>query len=208
MNAGSHLFGSMFVGLCASIVCTGLVHAQDWVSAPWSGTVSVVTTGSDSYAEYRWDLLGYECEYLISTGPVIRNGNNFRYDFELGKTTGGICPQFVGIMNTTAALGALAPGNYTLTTTSWGVPVATDAFTVLKNSTRTLQPIGLGADGSFNIQLTGVTNVSYVLQCSTNLVTWTSISTNSVGPPLKDPSPVGPCYYRVQILDTTTVLGY
>ena len=57
-------------------------------------------------------------------------------------------------------------------------------------------------DGSFHIQLTGVTNVSYVLQCWTNFVNWTSLSTNSVGSPLRDPSPVlpGACFYRVQIL--------
>jgi hypothetical protein len=110
---------------------------------------------------------------------------------------------------TIVPLGTLAPGNYTLITTSWGVPVATNAFTVPTNLTLTLQPVGFGTDGSFDIQLTGVTNESYVLQYSTNLVNWISLSTNSIGPPLRDASPVspGPCYYRVQILDTTTVIG-
>jgi hypothetical protein len=214
MKAGSKLFGSMFLGLCASIGCTGLVHAQSLPlpseRVTWQGTVSLVTTGNVTYAQYTWMLLGYECEYVVSMGPVIRNGSNFRYNFDLGETTGGPCPQFVGLVTTTVALGTLAPGDYTLTTTSWGVPVATNTFTVPTNSTPTLQPIGFGTDGSFNIQLTGVTNVNYVLQCSTNLVNWTSLTTNSVGPPLRDPAPVlpGPCYYRVQILDTTTVLGY
>jgi hypothetical protein len=140
---------------------------------------------------------------------VIRNGSNFWYNFNLEEETGVPCPQFIASLTTTAALGTLAPGDYTLTTTSWGVPVATNTFTVPTNSTPTLQPVGFGADGSFNIQLTGVTNVSYVLQYSTNFVNWTSLSTNSVGPPLRDPSPVlpGSCYYRVQILDTTTVVG-
>ena len=52
------------------------------------------------------------------------------------------------------------------------------------------------------MQLTGVTNVTYVLQCSTDLVNWTSLSTNSVEQQLRDPSPVlpGSRYYRVQIL--------
>ena len=112
------------------------------------------------------------------------------------------CPLYVILETTTAALGTLAPGTYTLTTTSWSVPVATNTFTVPTNSTPTLQPIGFAADGSFHIQLNGVTNVSYVLQCSTNCVNWTSLSTNSVGPPLRDTCPVlpGPRYYRVQIL--------
>jgi hypothetical protein len=45
-------------------------------------------------------------------------------------------------------------------------------------------------------------NQSYVLQCSTNLMDWTLLSTNSGGPPLMDPSPVspGPHFYRVRIL--------
>jgi hypothetical protein len=176
----------------------------------WQGTVSVVTAGNVTYADYTWPLEGFKCEYIVSTGPVIRNGTNFWYNFDLGETTGGICPQFVALINTTAALGTLVPGTYTLTTTSWGVPVAINTFTVLTNSTPTIQPAGFGTDGSFNIQLAGVTNVSYVLQRSTDLVNWTSLSTNSVAPPLRDTSPIlpGPCYYRVQILDTTTVLGY
>jgi hypothetical protein len=208
---GSTLFGFTLLSWCTIIACAGSVHAQSVVSNEviWQGTVSVVTTGNVTYAEYAWPLKGYECEYVVSTGPVVRIGNNFWYNFDLADTTGGACPQYVALMNTTAALGTLAPGTYTLTTTSWGVPVAVNTFTVPTNSTSTLQPIGFGSDGSFNIQLTGLTNVNYVLQYSTNGLNWTSLSTNSCGPPLNDPSPVlpGPCFYRVQILDTTTVLG-
>jgi uncharacterized protein YaiE (UPF0345 family) len=178
-----------------------------WQPVTWEGTVSLVTTGNVTYVEYTWGRSG--CEDVISIGPVIRNGSNFWYDFEIEFETGVPCPMFVILETTTAALGTLAPGNYTLTTTSWGVPVASNTFTVPTNSTPTLRPIGFGAERSFNIQLTGVTNVNYVLQRSTNFVNWTSLSTNSAGPPLRDPSPVvpGPCYYRVQILDTTTILG-
>jgi hypothetical protein len=96
----------------------------------------------------------------------------------------------------------LAPGTYTLTTTSWNVPIATNTF-IIPTTSLVLQPIGFAADGSFQIQLlNGVTNVSYVMQCSTNFVNWTSLSTNSVGPPLRDTAPVlpGPRYYRVKIL--------
>ncbi len=212
MKAVSKRFGPMFLGLCASFGCAGLVHAQGEIgetNVTWQGTVSLVTTGNVTYAEYTWTLFECDCESLFSTGPVIRNGSNFWYDFDLEKQTGLVwCPQIVANITTTAALGTLAPGTYTLTTTSWGVPFATNIFTVSTNSTPMLQPIGFDTNGSFNIQLTGVTNVNYVLQCSTNFVNWTSLSTNSVGPPLSDPYPVlpGPCYYRVQILDTTTVV--
>ena len=193
----------MFLGLCASIGCAGLVHAQGGPSerVTWQGTVSLVTTGNVTYAEYTWLLLGCECEYLVSTGPVIRNGSNFWYNFDLGEH-GGPCPQFIANMTTTAALGTLAPGTYTLTTTSWSVPITTNTFIIPTNSP-VLQTIGFAADGSFLIQLlNGVTNVSYVLQCSTNYVNWTSLSTNSVGQPLRDPCPVlpGSRFYRVQVL--------
>ena len=201
MKAGSKLFGPTFLGLCASIGCAGLAHAQVGVgetNVTWQGTVSLVTTCGITSAEYKWELMGCDCEYVVSIGPVIRNGSNFWYNFDLGEQTGVACPQYIALMTTTAVLGTLAPGTYTLTTTSWGVPVATNTFTI----PTTLQPIGFAADGSFLIQLNGVTNVSYVLQCSTNFVNWTSLSTNSVGPPLRDTCPVlpGPCYYRVQIL--------
>ena len=198
------LLGFMFLGLCASIGCTGLVHAQIGVTnVTWQGSVSVMTTNGITYAEYSWMLLGFECQSLVSTGPVIRNGSNFWFDFEIEQETGPVaCPQFILNETTTAVLGTLDPGTYTLITTSWGVPVATNTFTV-PIPTPILHPIGFGTDGSFQIQLTnGVNNVSYVLQCSTNFVNWTSLSTNSGRPPLSDPSPVlpGPCYYRVQIL--------
>jgi hypothetical protein len=211
---GSKLFGSVFIWLCASIGCAGFVHAQGVLpnEVRWHGTVSVVTTGSVTYAEYRWELDGYECEDVVSTGPVIRNGSNFWYNFDLAESQspGEACPQYIANENTIAVLGKLSPGTYTLITTSWGESVKTNTFTVPLNSMPTLQPVGFGFGGSFNIQLTGVTNVNYVLQYSPDLVNWTSLSTNSVGTPLSDPSPVlpGPCYYRVEILDTTTVLGY
>ena len=166
------------------------------------GPISIVTTGSITYAEFNWGLMG--CEDVASMGPLIRNGNNFSCNFELEKETGpGIaCPMFVIDETTTVTLGTLAAGDYTFTITSWSIPVTSTNFTVPTNSGPTLQPIGFAMDGSFHIQLTGVTNVSYVLQYSTNWVNWTSISTNSVQQQLRDPSPVvpGSRFYRVQIL--------
>jgi hypothetical protein len=205
MKIGSKLLGPTFLGLCASIGCAGLVHAQVWVPVGVSlGPVSVVTTGGITSAEYTWGMGG--CLRVDSIGPVIRNGSNFSFDFKIEHETGVACPLYVFLETKTVVLGALVPGTYTLTTTSWGVPVAINTFTVPTNSTPAtpiLQPIGFAADGSFLIQLNGgVNNMSYVLQCSTNCVNWTSLSTNSVGPPLRDTCPVlpGPRYYRVQIL--------
>jgi len=203
VKAGSKRFGSMFLGLCASIGCAGLVHAQALLPVTCQGPVSLVTTGSVTYAEYSW--VEGDCLGLFGIGPVIRNGNNFSYNLDLGDETGVPCDLLIFIETDTVALGTLAPGDYTLTTTSWNVPVATNTFTVPTNSTPMFQPIGFDTNGAFNIQLTGVPNVSYVLQCSTNLVDWTSLTTNSVGPPLRDISPIlpGPRFYRVQIVNLT-----
>ncbi len=166
---------------------------------------SLVTTGGITYAGYTWAMMG--CEAAARIGPLIREGSDFSFDFDFEWETGVACPMYVLIENATVVLGALAPGDYTLTTTSWGVPVATTPFTVPTNSTPTLQPICVAADGSFQMQLNGVANVRYVLQCSTNLVNWTSLSINSIGPPLTDPSPALPgCrFYRVQILQTVNL---
>ena len=165
------------------------------------GPVSVVTTGSITYAEFQWALMG--CERVDSMGPLIRTGNNFSYNFELEEETGVPCPMYVILETTTVALGTLAPGDYTFTITSWWNSVVTNKTFTIPMPTPILHPIGFGGDGSFQIQMSnGVTNVSYVLQCSTNLVNWISISTNSVEQQLRDPSPVvpGSRYYRVQIL--------
>jgi hypothetical protein len=207
MKIGSRFLGSKFLGLCASIGCAGLVHAQVWQPVQVSlGSVSVVTTGqgisltTNAYAEYQWYLGCWE--RVDSIGPLIRNGSNFSYNFDIEAESGVPIPLCIEIKNTTVVLGNLAPGTYTLTTTSWNVPIATNTF-IIPTTSLVLQPIGFAADGSFQIQLlNGVTNVSYVMQCSTNFVNWTSLSTNSVGPPLRDTAPVlpGPRYYRVKIL--------
>jgi hypothetical protein len=166
---------------------------------------SLVTTGGITYVEYTWVMIG--CEALESIGPLNRQGSDFSFNFDIEDETGVFCPDYAFFESATVVLGALAPGAYTLFTTSWGVPVWTNTFTIPTNSTPTLQPIGVAADGSFQMQLNGVSNVSYVLQCSTNLVNWTSLSTNSIGPPLTDAPPALPGwrFYRVQIPQTVTL---
>ena len=186
--------------------CAGLLHAQEWQPIIVTNEPSrLVTTGGITYAEYTWVMIG--CEKLESIGPLNRQGSDFWFDFDFEYETGVICPQYAYFQSATVVLGALAPGAYTLFTTSWGVPVWTNTFTIPTNCTPTLQPIGVAADGSFQMQLNGVSNVSYVLQCSTNLVNWTSLSTNSIGPPLTDTSPAlpGGRFYRVQILQTVNL---
>jgi hypothetical protein len=186
--------------LCASFGCAGVVDAQlQPTNITWMGSVSVVTTNNVYYADYSWDVLC--CQSINSTGPLTRNGNTFWYDFDIWGPQICFCQSIVSL-NTTVTLGTLGPGVYTLITTSWGVPVATFTFTI---PPLILYPIGFGGDGSFQMALlNGNTNANYVLQSSTNLVVWTSLSTNTLTlvPVLSDTNPVlpGPCFYRVQIL--------
>ena len=49
----------------------------------WQGTISLVTTNNITRAEYKWMLLGYECESVFSMGPVIQSGSNFWFNFDL-----------------------------------------------------------------------------------------------------------------------------
>ncbi len=175
-----------------------------WVSnnVTWTGTVSFVTTSNVTYADYSWFLLGYMGENLVNTGPLIRTNNTFWYNFDLLETSCWEgCPQIIVHETTPVDLGTLAPGVYTLITTSWGAPVMTNTFT----SAPVLHPNGFDTNGYFQIQMSsGVTNVNYVLQCSTDFVNWTSlstytVSTNTVGVALTDYYPVlpGVCFYRV-----------
>ena len=97
-------------------------------------SVSVVTTNGITSAEYKWSQGG--CEDMDSIGPLIRKGSRFSYNFDLEVETGVFCPQYVILESTTVVLGTLAPGTYTLITTSWGMPVTTTTFTVPTNSGR------------------------------------------------------------------------
>ena len=66
-----------------------------------------------------------------------------------------------------------------------------------------LCPVGFDTNGCFQIQMTNFDNtISYILQCSTDCVNWTSLSTNSSGQPLIDfPAvPAGSRFYRVKNL--------
>ena len=195
--------GSTILALYAIVGWAGFLHAQVWQQETnVLGPVSVVTTGGITYAEYSWAIGG--CESMNGIGPLIRNGNDFSFDFDYEVEMGVPCPADVTSESATVVLGTLAPGAYALTTTSWGVAVGVTNFTVPTISTPTLQTIGFSANGSFQIQLNGVANVGYVLQSSADLVSWTSLSTNSFGQTLTNIPPVLPGwrFYRVQIPQT------
>jgi len=196
MRTGFGRLSSTLLGWCASLWCAAMVQGQT-SHATWYVYFSAVTTNNITEAKYVWTVPA--CQSLVSTGPLTHYGNTFWYDFEI--TGPVLCPyHLIYEESTNVTLGTLDPGVYTMITTSWGVPVATNIFTV---PTLVLQPVGFAGNGSFQIQLlNGITNANYVLQCSTNFADWTSLSTNSLVPLLTDTNPAlpGPRFYRVQVL--------
>ena len=195
MKLGLGFLKSVVFGLCANVACIGFVHGQCYQPIQDAGWVtSVVTTSGVTSVEYQWLLIG--CDFDVNIGPLVRNGNNFSFNFDIEGNPCGPCPMIAFFESTNVVLGVLAPGTYTLITTSWNVPMWTNTFTVAP----VLQPIGFDTNGFFQIQMSsGITNVNYMLQCSTNLVDWTSVSTNRIGMALTDNSPIlsGCRFYRV-----------
>lgn len=173
-----------------------MVYSQT-TNITWRGSVNLVTTTNVTDAKYMWLLPC--CQNVVSAGPLVRKGNNFSYDFDLAGPPECQCLS-IAIESTDITLGTLAPGVYTLITTSWGKPVATNTFTIAP----VLQADGFDTNGIFQIQMSSaVTNVNYVLQYSSDLVNWTALSTNTfstnaVGVELIDNSPgsAGSRFYR------------
>jgi hypothetical protein len=105
------------LGLFVSFACASSVYAQVWNPVYNLGVqVGVVTSGGITYADYTWVMGG--CLRKDNIGPVISNGTNFSFNFEIERESGVPSPMFVYIASTNAALGALAPGSYALTTYS------------------------------------------------------------------------------------------
>ncbi len=161
--------------------------------------ITILTVGGITYARYTLTLGG--CLLVAGAGPVTRAGSAFSFDIDVEMQLGVACPDDVFQQTSVVALGVLPPGAYTFTATSWGAPFATYSFTVGANPEPTLVPLSFTAGGVFQIQLNGVAGVSYILQSSTNLTSWTSLSTNLFGSPLEDPAAAGAGqrFYRVLV---------
>jgi hypothetical protein len=200
MKSGLRLLNFILLGWFVALGCE--VRGQTLEPVQQAGIVTnIVTMGGFTIANYKWGMGG--TEVLEGTGPLFRNGTNFFYNFDFEEYT-GIQPDFAYLEYTNVLLGALVPGTYNLITTSWGVPLSTNAFTILPIAPQLL-PIGFDSNGFFEIQMLGVaTNINYVLQYSTNLTDWTSVSTNlisnnAISIVLTDNSPAAACsrFYRV-----------
>ena len=127
MTISSNFRRVAFLTCCAMVGFAGLARAQ-WQPVREAGHFDgVLTTNGVTEVQYSWVVGGFNA--LTSLGPLLRDGNHFsfNFDFEQNEGAGG---GWVMIQQTNVVLGALAPGRYTLTTTSWNVPIYTNTFTI------------------------------------------------------------------------------
>jgi hypothetical protein len=144
MKLGLGFLKSVIFGLCGFIAVTSFGHGQCWQPIQRAGVfTNVVTTGGFTSVEYQWALVG--CDFDVNIGPLVRNGNNFSFNFDIEGNPCGRCPLIALRENNNVVLGVLAPGTYTLITTSWYVPMWTNTFTTAP----VLQPIGFDTNGFF-----------------------------------------------------------
>ncbi len=161
--------------------------------------ISLVSTGGLTYAQYTVALGG--CTDLVRIGPALQQGSAFSCDFDLQVETGVPCPEYILLKHGAVALGALPPGRYSFSVTDWGHVATTIPFQVPSDTGRTLEAVGITANGAFQMRINGVADVEYIVQASTNLVTWTTLSTNAVGQAVIDgaANSLRQRYYRIVI---------
>jgi hypothetical protein len=153
-----------------------------------------VTAGGITYFRLVGLLPGGSCCQRIAGHGVSRQGTVLSQILEQ-EIWGDICIELfceAWVEESVSVLGALAPGSYNLTLlagTSSPIPLppspwASLSFTVPTNSSPTLSMSPVTNTGGLQllIQLAGVSNVTYVLESSTNLVNWAGIKTNFGAP--------------------------
>jgi hypothetical protein len=181
--------------ICLSLLLT-LAAKSQWLP---NGPPNVlehefITTGGITYFRLAGLLPAGSCCQRIAGYGVSRQGSDLSQVLQQ-ETWGGIC---VDIFcdpwreESVSVLGALAVGSYNLTLlagTSFPFPLppspwARFSFTVPTNSSSTLSlsSVTNANDLQLLIQVAGVSNVTYVLESSTNFVSWSGIKTNRGAP--------------------------
>jgi hypothetical protein len=175
----------------------------DWASFVPSGEsvqATPVTVGGITYVPWRFEFA--ESKYrMVEPGTVTMEGTNITCRFNLEQWSGAEIPG-TNVIAGTFVLGALNPGDYTLTVNVSSNDVKTVPFSVSgeKASTLTWQP---RADGALKLQVLGVEDVTYRLLCATNLVNWEILSTHRGAPfelEVTNNAEIPTLFYRVEIL--------
>lgn len=154
--------------------------APEWLPLVFKPGINITTVGGITYEQYSATFTNNGFR-LTQTGPLTRSGTNFSLDFPFEWFTGATQPA-TNTINGSTPLGALAGGNYALFSSSWGTPVGTNLFTVPTNVSPTLTGVTNSGNGGFQMSVAGISNATYVVQASTNLVDWAGVFTNRGAP--------------------------
>jgi hypothetical protein len=194
--------------LCLWIFLTLTVHAQ------WAGngppTVleqAFTTTGGITYFRLVGLLPEGSCCQRIAGYRVSRFGSSLYQTVQQEAWEGYCVDLFCPAWHEewVSVLGALPPGDYTLTLqAAGGLPSswALLPFSVPTNSTPTLTWFSATQSGGQALQIlvAGVSNVTYVLEGSLDFANWTPVQTN-LGAPFTFSVPMtnGAAFYRTAI---------
>jgi hypothetical protein len=210
-TVGNWLTVGMFISVCSVLSAP----AQSWIpdGPPNWTSMSFETVGGITYFRYVAWVPGDRCRRVAAESPVSRSGTNLSQTISQEVWT-GIC--LCDVINPcshsethVSIFGELPPGDYGFWITSVDLlnppnPFPTFIpFSVPVSDNPTLSGWADINSATFKLAVEGVSNVTYVIQASSNLANWTSVATN-VGGPFLWSEPLQPQvasrFYRTRII--------
>jgi hypothetical protein len=191
-------------GLVTNGPALSLVASNDGVfSAALPGEVDVTVTnlGGITYANYIITTSN-SCQTITLDGPFTQTGNAFTQTVSGVSFIRSDCADGILTVTNTLLLGALAPGDYSLSTISAGQTMNTLAFTVPPGGGQTLLMPTILADGSIQFQVAGPqSSLHCTIQASPDLKTWLDLATGTLPFTFTDPDAAlySQRYYRAMI---------
>ena len=182
--------------ICVSLLFVAIAKSQWAPDGPPLGVLEqeFMQTGGITYFRMVAQLTDPCCDRLAGYN-ILRDGSSL-LEFLQAEAWQDICLNDPGLCDEGPAefvsvLGALPPGSYSLNlvaTNGFYRPSSWEIipFTVPDDSSPTLRLFPTTVRSQLMLQLAAVSNVTYVVEASADLITWTGIRTNS-GPPFAFP---------------------
>jgi T5SS/PEP-CTERM-associated repeat protein len=188
-------------GLVTNGQALSLVASNDGVfsaALPGQMDVTVTNLGGITYANY-FITTSNSCQTIMLDGPFTQTGNAFTQMVSGTSFIRSDCADGILTVTNTLLLGALAPGDYSLSTISAGQTMNTLSFTVPGNGRQTLLLPTILADGSIKFQVAGPqSSMHCTIQASLDLKTWVNLASGALPFTFTDPDAVlySQRYYR------------